>query len=140
MARRDDAREVDQTKHLARVRALSQEVKSAISAIERNDLQKLNATIAIQENICNELGGAKWLLPPASADEIAGTDQSAEGLIEEIRQAHAVLTDLNRVYAGVLKRSQRSLGLIAAIYRNEKHGYDKDSPALNECHTWSCEV
>jgi hypothetical protein len=125
--------------HLAQVRALSEEVASAISAIEQNNLQQLQKSVALQETLCDQIAEKKWQLPSASGKD-SGTDAAAMPLIEEIRKAHVALAQVNRVYAAVLKRSQRSAGLIAAIYRNHGQGYAKDAPVLADRHTWSCEV
>jgi len=130
---RDQARR----EHLAKVRALSQELSSAIAALQHNDLQKLQSSLAVQETLCHELS-TQSTLPPVTAGETAKSGQAA--LLYEIRDAHLALAQLNLVFAAVLKRSRRSTGLIAGIYRNYGQGYAKDAPAVGQRHTWSCEV
>jgi hypothetical protein len=125
--------------HLAKVRALSQELSSAIAALEQNDLQKLEASLAIQEKLSHELA-AKWPVPTADTTDVAKSGQATTSLPDEIRDAHIALVRLNRVYAAVLKRAQRSTNLMAAVYRIYGQGYGKDTTAVAKQHTWSCEV
>ncbi len=119
-------------KHLVQVRTLCQQISSAISAIERSDLEQLRASVAAQETLCQEINSADWDYAAKRAGKLPSPEQSS--LIEEI----CALAELNRVYAAVLKRSQRSCGLMATLYRNFGQVYGKD-PALRERHTWSCE-
>ena len=137
MAEASTTRNHARREHLAKVRALSQELSSAVMAVQQNDLKKLESSLALQETLCHELA-TKWLLPPATAGETAKSGEMT--LVEEIREAHLSLAQLNRVYAAVLKRARRSTGLIAGIYRNYGQGYAKDAPAVGQRHTWSCEV
>jgi hypothetical protein len=123
--------------HLARVHALSQQVASAISAIEQNNMEQLRASVAVQEMVCQEITRTKFLLPSGNAKTLAEPGQAA--LIEQIREAHIALAKLNQVYAALLKRAQRSCSLMVAVYRNYGQGYAKHGPAVSEHHTWSCE-
>jgi len=137
MAETATTRDHARREHLAKVRALSQELSSAIAAVQQNDLKKLESSLAVQETLCHELS-TKCPVPPAVAGETAERAQAT--LLAEIRDAHLALAQLNRVYAAVLKRLRRSTGLIAGIYRNYGQGYAKDAPAAGQRHTWSCEV
>ena len=92
------------TQQLEQVRRLSQEITAAISAIERNDLQALQSAIGNQEKISNQLA---WECLPVSA---SGTEQRI------IQEAYLELAQLNRVYAGVIKRSKRCADLLLALY------------------------
>ena len=121
-------REQAQLEHLELVRALSREITSAIAAIERNDLPAFRAAIAHQEKICHELVARKW--SPSAAPE-AGKDA--------VHAAYAELAQLNRVYAGVIKRSKRCADLLAALY-GSCAGYGKNAPTLAERQPWTCEV
>lgn len=133
-------RRQEQLEHLAQVHALSQAVASAISAIEKNDLRQLEADLAAQETLCNRLSGAKGSLwSAATAEAVLGHAQDAQ-LLQEIRQAHTALAQLNRVYATLLKSARRSVGLISALYRSYGQGYESGSSPLAKHHTWSCEV
>jgi hypothetical protein len=117
--------------HLARLRALSQQLATAISAIERNDLPQLQSSVAAQESLCCELTGAQISLSPSAIESV---------LLEEVRATQMELAQLNRVYAAVLKRAQRSAALMTALYRSFGQGYAKDSPPSAEQQTLSCEV
>jgi hypothetical protein len=119
--------EQSQTEHLSLVRALSQEITAAIAAIEKNDLQRFQATIANQERICHELVVRKW--SPAAAN---GTGQ--------LHQAYVELKQLNRVYTGVIKRSKRCADLLLALYGSCGTGYGKNAPGLADRQSLICEV
>jgi len=116
---------------LARLRALSQQLNSAISAIEHNDLAQLQSSVAAQELLCCELTGVPW--PPSPLE-------TESALLDEIRATQKELAQLNRVYAGVLKRAQRSAALMTTLYRSFGQGYAKDAPPPAEKQTLSCEV
>ena len=49
--------------HLAKVRALSLEMSTAIAAIEHNDLQKLENSLALQETLSRELTTGRLFRP-----------------------------------------------------------------------------
>lgn len=121
----------DQRKHLAKVLALSREMASAIECIEHNDLEGLQSSVARQESLCNEVAGIQWPAPGKQNDS---------RLMNEIRSAHTELAQQNRLYKAVLKRAQRSAGLVLALYRHYGRGYNQDAPAPTDNHTWSCEA
>ncbi len=128
-----DSRRQQQLEHLAHVRSLSKAVASAISAIEKNDLRQFETHLAVQETMCNRLSASASTLSPApKAGEIVDHDNSDMQIQKEIREAHAALANLNRVYATLLKQARKSAALMVAIYRHHV-------PAP-QCHTWSCEA
>jgi hypothetical protein len=127
-------RKQDLVEHLALVHALSRAIGSAISAIEKNNLPELETQLAIQETICNRLSGNKLAMSSVSKVEVV------HGELQQIRQAHLALAQLNRVYAALLKRSRRHLGQITALYGNHGEGYNRGPSTLPQRHTWSCEV
>jgi len=131
MSAQQPAKYSEPREHLARLRVLSQQLTTAISAIERNDLAQLQSSVAAQESLCCELTGVQWPLLP-------GAMESA--LLDEIRATQMELAQLNRVYAAVLKRAQRSAALMTALYRSFGQGYAKDAPPPAEKQTLSCEV
>jgi hypothetical protein len=139
MLKSEANRSQELVEHLAQVHALSQAVASAISAIEKNDFRKLEADLAVQETICNRLSGAREMLFPTAGKAVSGENPDAQ-LLQEIRQAHVALAQLNRVYAALLKRARRSTALIIALYRSHGEGYDRKPSTLSQRHTWSCEV
>jgi|SRR5580658_2414887 hypothetical protein len=140
MLKSEANRKQELVEHLAQVHALTQAVASAISAIEKNDLRKLEEHLAMQETICNRLAGAKGMLLPAGKEKLPPAETADAELLREIRQAHIALAQLNRVYAALLKRTRRSAGLILALYRSHGEGYDRKVSTLSQRHTWSCEV
>jgi hypothetical protein len=140
MPKSEAIRRQDLLEHLAQVHALSRAIASAISAIEKNNLREFETQLATQEMICNRLSGKTLVMSSTSKAEAVRGETADAHLLQEIRQAHLALTQLNRVYAGLLKRSRRCLGLIAALYRNHEEGYDRGPSTLPQRHTWSCEV
>ncbi len=127
-------RKQDLVEHLALLHALSRAIGSAISAIEKNNLPELETQLAIQETICNRLSGNKLAMSSVSKVEVV------HGELQQVRQAHLALAQLNRVYAALLKRSRRHLGQITALYGNHGEGYNRGPSTLPQRHTWSCEV
>jgi hypothetical protein len=133
----------DETKqHLALVRELSGEISSAISAIERNDMTELTSRLAAQEVICHKLNqqDPQRLKQAFESYRSAVQSRDKSSLLQKVREAHLTLARLNRTYAGVIGRSQRSIELITSLYRNHGQGYSKDEKAQPSKHTWSCEA
>ena len=133
-------REQADHQHLTRVRRLTAEVSAAISAIEHSDLRQLQVAIANQERICHELATTKWTLPtlvkaPASA---LAAIHSETG--KQIQAAYVALAQINRVYAGVVKRSKRSVDLLSALYRDQADGYGQEPVQSDKFQTLSCEA
>jgi hypothetical protein len=133
-------RKQDLVEHLAQVHALARAIGSAISAIEKNNLPELETQLATQETICNRLSGNKLVMSSISKVEAVRGETPDAHLLQQIRQAHLALAQLNRVYAALLKRSRRYLGLIAALYRGHGEGYEREPSTGPQRHTWSCEV
>lgn len=129
------------TEHLALVRALSQEVSAAISAIERNDLALLKTSVVAQESICQKLSQrrAEWLRSACASYRASSGEQRDVSLLQEVRDAHVVLARLNRIYEALIARSQKSIKLITALYRAQAD-YSRDPKVRTGDHTWSCEV
>lgn len=116
------------SQHLELVRALSQQISSAISAIEHNDLPAFQATIARQEDLCHELATKKWSPPAQKSNR------------DPLQSAYSELAQLNRVYARVLKNSKRCADLLAALYGACGVGYGKEGSSLVERQGLICEV
>lgn len=126
--------------HLDQIQALSTSMASAISALERSDVQQLQNDIAAQEMLCGKLRTPAWLLPSATSPSTSQGASQADDLLDEIRQAYTALAQLNRVYASLVRRSQRSVGLVAALYRSYENGYGTHPAAPEDKRSWSCEV
>lgn len=139
MSQADSTRK-QQLEQLAQARALSREIAGAISAIENNDLRQLRNHIAAQEGICNVLVPGQKLLPAHVGPSSRSVHDPDAQLLAEVRQAHVELAQLNRVYGAVVKRAEKTVELLAAIYRAHGQGYDRKPSPLAKYHTWSCEV
>lgn len=114
------------TQQLELVRCLSQEITAALSAIERNDLPAFQSALANQEGICNQL---------ALMEQISVSRSQTEQ--RTLRKAYSDLAQLNRVYAGVIKRSKRCADLLLALYGRCDTGY---SPAQIDREGLACEA
>ncbi|MGB7584664.1 MAG: hypothetical protein WBM11_07450 [Terriglobales bacterium] len=133
------AREQVDLQHLTQVRALTAEVAASISAIEHNNLRQLQIAVANQERICNQLVTTKWT-PSSLATGSAGCAKPASETREQIQTAYVTLAQLNRVYAGIVKRSQRSVELLSALYGNRENGYGPEPARSGTFQTLSCEA
>jgi len=129
-----------QVEHLAQVRALTQAIASAISAIEKNNLREFESQVSMQETLCNRVSGTKWALSPKTKETAASDENLDEELLREIWQAHLLLAQVNRAYAELVKRSRRFVELLAVVYRSHGEGYARRPSPLPQRHTWSCEV
>ena len=123
------------SRHLARVGELVGQVAAAISAIESNDLSKLKSAIAGQERICNELAATKWV--PCTAGKASS---SASECDRQIYAAYIQLAQANRVYSGVVKRSQRMVDLLSMLYKGRTDGVGTSGTAGEGFQTLSCEA
>lgn len=133
-------RKQERLEHLAQIHALSRAMASAISAIEKNDLQQFQSHLAVQETICNRLSAnAAGFSSVATENEVTGENPDAT-LQKEIVKAHVALAQLNRVYAALLKRSSKTVATLIALYRSDGEGYNRGLSSLPQCHSWSCEV
>jgi hypothetical protein len=128
----DLSREQEASHYLARMRALSEHIASAMVALERNDLPQFVASVGSQQASCDELSQSPF-------DK--GTTRSLRPkLMQEIEKARTELARLNRIYSALLQRSQRTVTLITGLYRGYSMGYERDRALVAESHTWSCEV
>jgi len=125
------ANQGDPKEQIARVQELSRQLSLAISAIGRNDVAQLQGSIAAQESLCCELTNVDWPSSPLATES---------ALFADLRAAQVELAQMNRVYAAVLKRAQRSAALMTALYRSFGEGYANDAPPPVEKPTLSCEV
>ena len=125
-----------QDEQLARVRALSAEIASAISAIGRNDMGQFQIHVANQEALCNRM-------TPLQAPLIARQPvrhRADLDPVDNFRTVHLELLRLNRIYAAVIMRAAKTNKIIAALYRCSHEGYEQAHSETRSRHTWSCEV
>jgi hypothetical protein len=128
--------------HLALVQALSHEISSAISAIERNDMADLATRVAAQEAIALKLNrkDAHALQQACASYRATAQTPSDNSLWHKIREQYRALDQLNKVYYSLIQRSQQSLELIGSLYRGHGHRYGKDPGNRPAKSTWSCDV
>jgi hypothetical protein len=133
----------DQTKQqLALVQALSGEISSAISALERNDMVELGSHVAAQEVICQKMKQQDPQRLRKAAEAYGSTAQIAgkSSSLQKLRDEYLALAHLNRIYARMISRSQKSIELLSNLYQNYGQRYNKDEKTRPGKHTWSCEV
>ena len=140
MPKSDLTRENVDAQHLTRVRLLTGEVAAAISAIEHNNLRQLQIAVANQERICNELATTKWTPSPLARKYLRRNTAPISETGDQIQAAYVALAQINRVYAGVVKRSKRSVDLLSALYGNQGDGYGQEPLPSETLQTLSCEV
>jgi len=133
------AREQADYQHLARVRALTAEVAAAISAVERNDLSQLQVAVTNQERICSELATTRWTPSFSARRPAGGLKLATSEPAAQIHAAYVALAQINRVYAGVVKRSKRAVDLLSALYGQQEDSYSRE-PRSESFQTLSCEV
>ena len=138
----DSAEQGSRSEHLALVRSLSREVATAISAIEHNDLDLLKSSVAAQEAICQKLSQDRtvWLRAACASYRESSREPERVSRWQEVRDAHAGLARLNRIYEALIRRSHKSIQLITALYRGQGHDYSQEGKPQSGNHTWSCEV
>ncbi len=142
MLKSDATRKAEQLEHLAQVRALSQAIASAMSAIEKNNLQEFQAHLAAQESLCNRLS-ATYSMVLSDSGQTARPQDAEDTEVQrkqEILLAHLELRQLNRVYGALLKRVRKSTELLATLYRSRGQGYNRGPSGVRNLHSWSCEV
>ncbi len=140
MPKSDLTREKVDTQHLTRVRLLTGEVAAAISALEHNNLLQLQIAVANQERICNELATTKWTPSALAKKNLRRYGAAILEIGDQIQEAYVALAQINRVYAGVVKRSKRSVDLLSTLYGNQGDGYGQEPLPSETLQTLSCEV
>jgi hypothetical protein len=102
----------------------------------------LKSSVAAQEAICQKLNHdrAEWLRGAcASYRASSGVRDGASGW-QEVRDAHAGLARLNRIYEALIRRSHKSIQLITSLYRAQGQDYSREGKLRTGNHTWECEV
>jgi len=128
--------------HLAVVQSLCLEVQGAIQALTANRLAEFKAYLERQEDLCARLEAAMKLMPdtgdiqPPSRPPLT----NYEDMGERILAAHQQLAELNRRYAALLRRSNRSAGLLAANCRTFIDGYGATAQCRSSRHEWFAET
>lgn len=119
---------------LASLEALNRAIAAAIVALEKNDVHAFERHVSAQEAICNGF----ITTPPSCLADLTGSENSE--LAAKVRQAYAAVARINRVYAAVVKRAKKTIGMMEAIYRAAGQGYTTSRPSSTEQNTWSCEA
>jgi hypothetical protein len=140
MLKSNSARAQADHQHLMRVRAMTAEVAAAISAVEHNDLGKLQVAIVNQERICNELATTKWTPSFPAKKPVRAAKPATLEIVDQIQTAYVALAQINRVYAGVVKRSKRAVDLLSALYGSQGDSYSPEPRSSESFQTLSCEV
>ena len=121
-----------QARHLDRVRDLIQATETAIAGLERNNLQEFQTALREQEALCAELAAIK------KTCVLESETQADTELTAKLQSLYKELAQVNRVYAGVVKRAKRCTDLLLRLYGMQQYGQPLSSSA--EQQTLSCEV
>jgi hypothetical protein len=133
---------------LAALRALSEEINAGLLALSNNDLQKFEASVAVQQKLCDSLRGSpvfnleKLRLLANDLKRIAVTarQQTSRAQAEKIFEIQKELSHLNRVYALFVGRTQDTFRILLALYKGARRGYSREGKLVGDDHTWSCEA
>jgi len=129
----------DAREHLAVVQALCREVQGATSALAANQLGELQRSIARQEALCagleHAMQRAAGMTAPPNLDSGGGRT-----LEHHVHAAHCRLTELNQLFAGLLRRCMRSAELLARHYQASCSRLEPSQSHVGNLHTWSSEV
>ena len=123
-----------QARHLDRVRDLIRNIEAAISALERNNLQDFQSALRNQEAICSELVA----ITQTSVSQLKNAADAE--LTAQLQGSYKDLAQVNRVYAGVVKRAKRWIDLLSRLYGLQREGYEQPLSLPAEQQTLSCEV
>lgn len=127
--------------HLCLMRALSQELERAMTAVALNDLPQLEESIANQQELSSRLTlVANELSLSTSAGEAIAEDAIDPKMILEIRAANGELQKLNLRYSILLKHASRSVELMAAMFSGLRGQLQEASGPRLKHQTWSCRM
>jgi hypothetical protein len=127
--------------HLQLLRLLAGELESAMQAMAHNDLEKLEESVASQQELSGQLGqAADELGASAQAHRPFSSDSIDPDLMLEIRAAAGELQKLNLRYSILLKHSSHSVALMASLFRSFQGQFQEGSGARLKHQTWSCQM
>src|SRR5271166_6657183 len=106
---------LDSSEYLTVLQALTGAVQDGIEALASNRLQEFKEHLARQEDYCARLQ-------------------------ETIRTEHRRLSEMNRRYAALLRRSNRSIGLLASLSRSYLDDFDATGPHPSRRLEWHAEI
>lgn len=119
---------------IADVRLLCNELERAITALAENDLEKLSAGVAAQEDLADKLHA--WVQRYQASPGTKG--KYSHPAPSEL----ATLNNLLRTYSGLLQRSTRTANVRLALCRTyQQPGQDTTSSSARSAgRSWWCEV
>lgn len=127
--------------HLLLLRSLSSEVQRAMDAIATNDLEVLEGSIAVQQDLSERLSHLADQFSIASrASAASPSPLPGSGLMGEIRTASAELQRLIFRYSILLEHSSRSAALMASLLSSFQGQLQEGSGTRPKVQTWSCQI
>ena len=117
---------------------LADSLQSAHAALLIPDYTQIPAQTEAQEGLCHEL---RRLAPiqPSDAAATSGTPVKAreQTLASELQALQAHLADLNRRYAALLRRAQRTVNIFCRVLQNSGLTYVVPAPdPASGIHDW----
>ena len=126
--------------YLGTLRVLAAEVEAGMFALAHNELPKFREHVTQQENLCSKLQELMITLCAHRKHELNLTSTSDSNIEKQIHAAHRKLAEVNRQYALLLERSNRSLSLLTALCRTYGDRFEQTTSRPTPYATWSCEV
>jgi hypothetical protein len=134
-------RTIEAGEHLQLLRSLAAELELAMKAIERNDIDALEQSIANQQELSAQLCSLAEDLSASGAARLPFSSDSIDPeLMTEIREANGELQMLNLRYSILLKHSSRSVALMASLFSSLRGEFQEASGTRLKQQTWSCQV
>jgi len=132
---------LDSSEYLTVLQALTGAVQDGIEALASNRLQEFKEHLARQEDYCARLQDTMRRQAVADPNGPAFSlvpDDTRSG--ETIRTEHRRLSEMNRRYAALLRRSNRSIGLLASLSRSYLDDFDATGPHPSRRLEWHAEI
>jgi hypothetical protein len=127
--------------YLLQLQTLAFEISVAMDAIAANALTSFQESVAKQEMLCGLLAN----MTNTMGDRVKLSEQpllvlSDSSVERKIRATSGAIRQLNLQYASLLKRSGRTIALLASLCRSHTGQFDGVYGARLKRQTWSCEM
>jgi|SRR5579862_5695861 len=98
---------------------LADSLQRAQAALLSPDYDQVPAQTKVQQDLCHELRRLALIRPSGSATgRAASVEVREKALASEFQALHRQVTDLNRKYAALLRRAQRTVNIFCRVLQN----------------------
>jgi hypothetical protein len=127
--------------YLRLLHSMAFELERAMFAVSENSIKALEESLSNQEAFSTRLVElADNLSQPPSRDLPVAQAFNDDGLIQQVHSASAVLQNLNRRYATLLKFSSHSVALMVSLFSSYQGQFQEGSGSRLKHQTWSCQM